>query len=318
MDAAQVQAIVLDLPQVANWPALANIFAQAMTHPRQDWELPLLALRAVGGDESVVLPAAAALIGVQLSITLVDDILDDDPRGAHLRLGAGATANIAQALQALAFSLIQDLPVDAGRRAAITASLARMAFATAFGQSLDVQNLAGEENYWRVVRAKSTPFYGAGLEIGALLGNATPEVAARVYDFGALNGEIIQVYDDLTDALQKPANPDWKRTNNNLALLYALTAQHLERPRFLELLSQIDQPEALARAQQILIRSGAVSYCAYHVIRRYQAAQQILAATPLADPTPLRVMLTRQLEPVLTLLRGVGATIPPELDTLIG
>ncbi len=316
MNRDQVQTIVLNLPQVANWPDLADIFKQAMSHPRQDWELPLLALRAVGGDEALVPPAAAALMCTQLSITLVDDSLDNDPRGAHLQIGVGATANIAQALQAGAFYLIEHTPIEAERRVAITTSLSQMALATAFGQSLDVQNLQGEENYWKVVQAKSTPFYGAALQIGALLGAASPELAARLYDFGALNGEIIQIHDDLTDALQKPANPDWKRTNNNLAILYALTAHYPDCERFRALLPQVDDPPALESAQSILIRCGAVSYCAYHIIRRYQAALRILHATPLADPTPLQIMLTRQIKPIRTLLESAGAGIPPELEAI--
>src|SRR5205814_8273909 len=95
---------------------------------------------------------------VQLSITLVDDILDADPRGVHLEIGAGETANVSLALQALALHLIGRLDMEAARRAAIMHSLAQMALGTAFGQSLDVQNLSGEDNYWRVLKAKSTPF----------------------------------------------------------------------------------------------------------------------------------------------------------------
>ena len=92
---------------------------------------------------------------------------------------------------------------------AVTASLAHLALATALGQHLDVQHLEGEANYWKVVRAKSTPFYGAALHVGALLGNATPEVAEGMRDLGVLLGEIIQIHDDLLDAFHTPANPDW-------------------------------------------------------------------------------------------------------------
>jgi geranylgeranyl pyrophosphate synthase len=316
MKREEVKAIVLNLPEVAAWPELSDIFSQAVDHPRQDWELPLLASRAVGGDDSLIPLAGAALICIQLSITVVDDILDQDPRGVHHRIGAGAAANVALALQAAALRLVDDIPVEATRRAAVNRSLAQMALGTAFGQNLDVQNLEGEENYWRVVAAKSTPFYGAALHVGALLGQATPKVAEQVREFGKLNGEIIQLYDDLTDALKQPANPDWKRVNNNLALLYATRADYPEREQFLALLPQADDPAALHSAQQILIRSGAVGYCAYHIVQRYKRARQILAETPLADPEPLSEMLAHQIQPVLTLLRHVGAPIPPELETV--
>ncbi len=316
MDREEIKQMLFNLPEVAAWPDLAAPLTQALGHPRHDWELPLIACRAVGGDNLVIAPAATALVCVQLSIALVDDMLDQDPRGLHPRIGEGATANVGLALQAIAFRLVENIPVEAEYRAAVTASLAQMALATAFGQSLDVQNLQGEENYWKIVRAKSTPFYGAALHIGALLGKTSPEVAGRLRQFGILNGEIIQIYDDLADALQKPANPDWKQGRNNLAILYALTADYSERERFRALLPQIDDPEALQEAQRILIRGGAASYCAYHIVKRYQAARQLIDGTPLADPTPLRDLLGHQIEPLLILLRGVGAVIPPELETV--
>ena len=102
--------------------------------------------------------------------------------------------------------------------------LAQAALGTAFGQDLDVQNLRGEANYWRVVGAKSTPFYGAALQLGAVLGGASLDTGKALYDFGVSLGEMIQVFDDLMDAFQSPANPDWSEGRNNLAILYATTA----------------------------------------------------------------------------------------------
>ncbi len=272
-----------------------------------------MACQAVGGDEAAAIPGAAALACLQISIILVDDMLDDDPRGAHLRLGPGPAANLALALQAAAFRLVEQAPVSVERRAAVVASLAGMALTTALGQQWDAQNLAGEENYWKVVRAKSTPFYAAALHVGALLGGAEAGVAGGLRDFGALIGEVIQIQDDLLDAFQTPANPDWKQGRNNLLLLYALTAQHPARPRFLELLSRIDDPSALQEAQQVLIGCGAVSYAAYQLIQRYHAARQRLDALPLANPTPMQVLLDRQTQPLASLLKTIGVDVPEEL-----
>jgi geranylgeranyl pyrophosphate synthase len=181
------------------------------------------------------------------------------------------------------------------------------------GQNLDAQNLSGEENYWRVARAKSATCFGAAFHIGSLLGKASPETAERLYDFGFLVGEVIQIHDDLADALQSPASPDWTQGRNNLPILYALTADHPDRARLKALMPMIDDPQSLKAAHQILIRCGAVSYCAYHVLDRHQAARQILDSTPLVDPTPLLDPLARQIEPLVRLLEDKGAAIPPEL-----
>jgi geranylgeranyl pyrophosphate synthase len=308
-----VAAQVLSLPEVAAWPEMMRLFEQSVAELSIKWELPLMAFQAVGGKEPSAAVGAAAVVCVQLSLMLVDDMLDEDPRGSHVRLGSAAASNLAFAFQAAAFRVIEEASVGAERRAAVYASLARMALISAFGQNLDAQNMSGEENYWQVVRAKSAPFFGTSLHIGALLGQADPNIAERLRDFGLLLGEIIQIYDDLVDSLQSPAGPDWRRGRNNLAILYALTADHPERVQFEALRNRVDDPGVLETAQQILIRCGAISYCVYHIAKRHQAAKRLLDSIPLADPQPLRELIARQGEPLVALLESIGSEIPPEL-----
>ena len=192
-------------------------------------------------------------------------------------------------------------------------ALAQMSLASAFGQNLDVQNLSGEESYWRVVQAKSASCFGTAFHVGAILGGASEEIAATLRDFGLLFGEVIQIYDDLNDALQVPVNPDWTQGRSNLAILYASTANHPLQAQFKRLLPQIGEVQTLQAAQRILINCGAVSYCVYHVVERYQRAQNLLDNTPIADPAPLLDLLARQKKPVVTLLQRIGAEVPPEL-----
>jgi geranylgeranyl pyrophosphate synthase len=153
--------------------------------------------------------------------------------------------------------------------------------------------------------------------MGALAGGASTETAASLGEFGMLNGEIIQIYDDLTDALQSPANPDWLEKRPNLAILFAATADHSKRDRFRELQDRANESEALAEAQAILMGSGAVSYCAYHVIRRIEAARTTLDQTTLIDRAPLLGILGPQTQPIISLLRRTGAPIPPELQATV-
>ena len=312
MNRENIKAHVLALPEVATWPQMAGVFERAGDKPRPDWDLPLLACRAVGGDPSLATPGAAAVACLYISIILVDDMLDGDPRGEHLRIGSGPTANLALAFQAAAFRIVEGATIGDASRAAVAAVLARLALATAFGQHLDVQNPTGEENYWRVVRAKSTPFYSAALQVGALLGGASAQVAEGLRGLGALIGEAVQVYDDLLDALESPANPDWTQGRANLPILYARTADHPERARFLEIMYQISDPEILREAQEILIRCEAVSYCAYHLARRHRQARRLLAQLSLADPVPMLDLLAQQAHPLAALLRAAGLDLPTE------
>ena len=316
MDREEIKALFVDLPEVSAWPEMANIFDRVLARSFRDCEWPQIACQAVGGDDSAVAPAAAAMVCMKIGITMADDILDEDPRGLYHKLGTGVAANLALAFQAAAFHVIANSSVDAERRAAALAELAQMALTTALGQNFDVQNLSGEENYWHVIRTKSTPYYAAALHIGAMLAKADPMLAQRLHKFGVLTGEIIQVHDDITDALEQPANPDWKRGHNNLLILYALTADHSDREKFQALLSQIDDTDALRAAQQILIRCGALSYSVYHIAQRCQTARQLIASTPFTDPSPLHRLLAWYATPLVVLLKNVGAQVPPELETI--
>jgi geranylgeranyl pyrophosphate synthase len=268
----------------------------------------------VGGEEALAASSAAAILCMILSILLVDDMLDEDPRGVHLQLGDAITANISFAFQAASFRMIAKTPVDAERRAAVMESFAQMGLTMAYGQDLDARNLSGEENYWKVTHAKSSPYFGTAMYAGAVVGNAGPDIAKRLYNLGALTGDVIQIHDDIKDALETPANPDWKQMRNNLLFLYAQTADHPDRERFLTLRSQVDDPKALREAQQILIRCGAVSYSLYHICQRYTASMKILEGTQLADPLPLQEVVVKYIKPLVDILKGIGVAIPPEIE----
>jgi geranylgeranyl pyrophosphate synthase len=301
-----IRNLVLPLPEFQAWPQMASVFERAGSKPRTDWELPVLAGQAVGGDPAVTVYGAAAIACLQVSIILVDDILDDDPRGEHLKVGPGRAANLAVALQAAASQIVARAPVGADRQAAAQRCLADAAQKTAFGQQLDAENLDGEANYWRVVQNKSSPFYAAALELGGILGGADPATADGLNRLGALVGEIVQLNDDALDAFETPANPDWLRGRNNLLILYARTAPHPEQDRFLQALGQISQPGVLADAQQLLIRCGAASYVVYQIVQRWAQAQQLMTGLPLADPEVLNQRLSPLTPALAELLRSHG------------
>jgi geranylgeranyl diphosphate synthase, type I len=313
MNADQIKAIIFALPEFSAWPEMAAVFARTNGSLSREWELPWLACQAVGGTVEAALPGAAALACIQLSIVLVDDMLDDDPRGDYHHLGYGPTANLALAYQAAAFALVKSAPVDGEGRAGLAGWLAHIGLGTALGQYHDAHNAGDEAAYWQVVRGKSGPFYGAALAMGALLGGASQDVIERLNDLGILLGETSQIFDDLSDALRSPARPDWQHGRNNLLILYALTANYADRARFEACLPQVEDPAILREAQQILLSCGAVSYCALQAARRYRAAQQLLASLPLINPEPLAEGLRRQCRPLEALFEAAGAALPAEL-----
>ena len=312
----EIRSLLTSIPEVSDWPEMARLVQRpTASHTKPCWEYVVSACRSVGGTEEQALPGAAAVFCLVYSMPLVDDLLDQDPRGLQHELGVGTTANLGLAFQAAASLLIERAEIPSARCAALQASLAQIALATAFGQNLDLTDFKSENDYWKVVEAKTPPLFSGALYIGGLLGSATKENAEELHHLGFLLGKLIQISDDLKDALEKPAKPDWYRKWNNLPILYALTAEHSDRSRLTDLLTRISEPEALAAAQDILIRSGAVSFCTYHMIELHQRARECLRRILLQDHKPLEQLLEYHVRPLKSLFKSIGTDLPEELLT---
>jgi geranylgeranyl pyrophosphate synthase len=244
----------------------------------------------------------------------VDDLLDDDPRGHYHTIGAGPAANLALAFQAAGHLLLDDSDISAAIRPALQTGFARMSLATCFGQHLDTREAESEEEYWRIVDSKTPPLFAEALRMGALLGGASAGTAEQLACIGRVLGRFIQVSDDVTDALETPARADWQRRGNNLAILYAMTAPHPDRGEFSLLSQRVADPEALAAAHKILLRSGAVSYCALKLIELSREVRELFARAALADREALGRLLDLHLNPLQRLLASVGLEGPAALQ----
>jgi geranylgeranyl pyrophosphate synthase len=310
----EIKERVRSVSGISAWPQMLRLTERVVHRDALSvWDYPVAACQAVGGEGEAALAGAAAVFCSLISIHLVDDMLDDDPKGDYHRLGAGRAANLALAFQAAGHLLLDAPEVSVAGRADLHASFARMSLGTAFGQDMDSSELRSEEEYWRTVEAKTPPLFGAAFRLGALLGGAPRSIAEGLEAFGAVLGRFVQVSDDLSDALETPARADWGRRSNNLPILYAMTADHPLREVFLDLSTRSEEPAALAEAQKILIRSGAVSYCTFKMIELSQEARETLALVPLRDSGPVERILAAHLRPLHKLLESVGVEEPTAL-----
>ncbi len=293
------------LPGVCNWHEVQGLFQEIAIRKPEHWLLPVCACEAVGGNLDQAIPAALAVACSHISIILVDDMLDCDPRGAYHQLGAPAAANMASALQAAALAAVASALCKQDNRLMALDCLNSMMLTTTLGQYWDVQGaqfIVDEARYWQVVRTKSSPFFGAALEIGALLGGASHQVAGQLGALGALYGEMVQIHDDVSDSLSMPANPDWLLERCPLPILFARQVEHPDRERFLVLSQQVADAAALAEAQEILIGCGAVSYCMEQLLIRHKAMQAILASTLLHKRAGIDALAQAVITPVWQLL----------------
>lgn len=299
---------LLKLPVFDSWHEMESILRRsAATRPR-DWELPLIACEALGQSREKAIPACAALACAQISIILVDDMLDNDPRGEYHHIGNGRAANFALAFQVAGAQALLESGTSIQVRSEALASVSQMMSTTALGQELDIQNPADEESYWQVVKNKSAPFYGYAFHLGALFSEATQNAADGLKRLGELYGKMIQIHDDLNDTMAVPANPDWLQRRKPLPILFAQSVSHPQRARFTELYQNISAENALQEAQEILIKCGAVSYCVDQLLRRHQAAQAILDEIPLHNQTAVDSVIAAIIAPVQRLFEMLGVS----------
>jgi geranylgeranyl pyrophosphate synthase len=233
-------------------------------------------------------------------------MLDSDPRGEHNRIGLPATANLATAFQALGLEAIQRSELTLRTKLVALESLNNMIRKTSYGQYLDTLNSIDESTYWQIIQSKSSPFFGAALQVGGLYGSASIEVGEQLNQLGCLYGECIQIHDDLNDSLAVPANPDWSGNRAPLPILFAKVVNHPDRDRFLALLREINDPKNLTEAQEILVRCGAVSYCLDRILAKQKEALLLLNAIPLANKTVLEKLLDGLVLPVWNLLNAIN------------
>ena len=244
------------------WPEMQRIFDKAASGKPKHWLIPALACEALGGRQEQAIPGVAAIACLHVSIILVDDMLDEDPRGEHNLIGLPATANLAIAFQALGLESIHRCGLTHHTKLAVLESLNDMVRRTSFGQYQDTTlSSIDESTYWQIVQSKSSPFFGAALQVGGFFGGASITVGEKLNRLGRLYGESIQIHDDLNDSLAVPANPDWSGNRAPLPILFAQVVNHPDRDRFLALRREISDPNNLTAAQAILVRCGAVSYC---------------------------------------------------------
>jgi geranylgeranyl pyrophosphate synthase len=289
---------LLNFPIFDSWQDMKRILQQLAAKQPRDWQLPVIACQAVGEPTEKAIPASAALACAQISILLVDDMLDDDPRGEYHRIGSSRASNFAIAFQAAGMEALTRCETSAPVRLAALDSLNRMMLTTAHGQELDVQNPSDEASYWRIVENKSAPFFGCAIHLGAILAEASGDIAQNLEQLGRIYGEMIQIHDDLNDTMAVPANPDWLQKRKPLPILFALTVEHPDQARFRELYEDISLGTALQEAQEILIRCGAVSYCVDQLLRRHRIVQDLLNKTPLTDKGVVESLIEGMIAPV--------------------
>lgn len=234
--------------------------------------LALLAYRLYKDDVTPVLRPALA-VEVFHNFTLMhDDIMDNAPlRRGHATVHEKWNPNVAilsgDTMLVKAYDLLLDVP--AAKLPGIVRSFNQCAVEVCEGQQIDMNferiDRVTEAEYIEMIRLKTAVLLGFSLELGAVLGDASPEQAAHLKAFGENIGIGFQLKDDLLDVygdqakFGKQVGGDIIANKKTFLLIEALENASGDDKRQLEnwlMIKEFDKDEKVAAVKAIYDRSG--------------------------------------------------------------
>ena len=208
---------------------------------------PILCLETARIFDADVLPAfypGCAIEFIHTYSLIHDDLpaLDNDDlrRGkptCHKQFTEALAILAGDALLTLAFEVLAGAPIDAGRRAAVLAEVARAAGTRGMvgGQVADIEaegKRVTPEQLEYIHRSKTAALIRAAVVAGALCGGAGEADVERLGRFGENIGWAFQVVDDILDveetsaALGKTAGKDQAQNKATYPALFGLERSH--------------------------------------------------------------------------------------------
>lgn len=203
--------------------------------------LCLMTTEAFGGSvESAMRPA----LGLEMfhNFTLLhDDVMDNSEmrrgrQSVHAKWDLNHAILSGDTMLTLATQLISE--VDDSKLRRVLDVFNRMAIKVYEGQQLDMDFEIREdvslEEYIRMIGDKTGALLGAACEIGSIIGGATPEESALMYDYGWLLGVAFQIQDDWLDVygdastFGKPIGGDINNNKKSYLMLSGLSDNSAE------------------------------------------------------------------------------------------
>jgi octaprenyl-diphosphate synthase len=196
--------------------------------------LVLLAANAFGAQGPARHELAAVIEFIHTATLLHDDVVDESNlrRGrktANAEFGNAASVLVGDFLYSRAFQMI----VEAGSLRVMKV-LADATNVIAEGEVLQLLNVhdadTDEDNYLRVIRYKTAKLFEAATQVGAILGEASPQLERDLADYGMHLGTAFQLIDDVLDysgdlsETGKNLGDDLAEGKPTLPLIYAMRA----------------------------------------------------------------------------------------------
>jgi len=299
---AAADSMIREACEDLGWPALAERLFLPHRSGFIIYHVPGIAARALGHEPSAA--AGAVMHVLTASFKMIDWLLDEEDWPEKETEGEGRLANSAQAVTAVAFRLIDRVSEEEAVRLSIRRELEAMMLPFCWAQNGSVNPERRQDVYWRTVNGTTGSLFCFGLSLGAQAA-AGPEGALwapKLSPLGFGLARLLQINDDLKDAIKTPEEPDWTGRTLNLAILYAEAVEHPGREKLRRCVAEGRALAEIDEMIEILFQSGAVSFCTLSFIGQYQKALADLAAAAPPDPTPFERTLRHLVAPGLFLL----------------
>lgn len=203
--------------------------------------LMLMTADAFGGDAGVALRPACGIEMFHNFTLLHDDVMDDsDTRRGRPSVHAKWDVNTAilsgDTMLTLATQLISEVSDKDLRR--VLDAFNAMAVRVYEGQRLDMdfetRDDVSNDDYIRMIMDKTGALLGVSAMIGAIIGGASDEDAARMYEYGMMLGVAFQIQDDWLDVFGdsntfgKPIGGDINNNKKSFLMLSGLADKSAE------------------------------------------------------------------------------------------
>lgn len=325
MPSQEFQALldrIRQVPQLNVFPMLDELFDAYQTESGQ---LPLASYRMlVPPDERRdALSIQAAVLCIIVGGFVFDNLMDQDKDKPESKLHEGRRANLAASLLVAAYKLINESGFPERVQLRLCDELSTLLLQAARAQELEAQLAKGEvpnddpeQNYWSIQHGKSSQQIGRFLKLGAILAEK-PEWEDPVFQVGVAYGDMLQLVDDMSDALVKEISPDWDSTSKNLMIVFCLNENNPRRAEFLDHFRRAREDASAHRAcRQIILDSGALGFGMYQYYDRYLKARKLIQSMQSMegyDTTPLDSLFRKNVRVITTFLKKMGVELPPQI-----
>jgi octaprenyl-diphosphate synthase len=254
--------------------------------------LVLLTARACGYVGTHHYTLAAVVEMIHTATLLHDDVVDESKlrRGhatANATFGNAASVLVGDFLYSRAFQLM--VGVGSVRVLEILSAATNV---IAEGEVLQLMNSGNPEideaAYLIVIQRKTAKLFEAAAQLGAVLGNATPEREAALARYGMHLGTSFQLVDDVLDyqgdqsAIGKNLGDDLAEGKMTLPLIQAIAVGSPSDAKLIRAAITGGRLTEFGPVLQVLTRTGALDYALSCAARESESAAACVTALPLS------------------------------------